>query len=150
MSDTPNVDNIDNRISLPKPDSRIVVLQNKKRQDGLEPAEEGELHGLFAHPDNPTGQGLLKNEYLASLGLAEMSDDDREKLRLIRVEIYKRNQNRDDLLEKTPSNRKPRSTEKPTDSKAELYQLDIMHTKAKIAGLSETFRGGLPKKLLTA
>ena len=64
-------DNFEPRIQMPNP--RVVELSQKKAQGALAPEEEGEMRGLFAHPDNPEAARLLQKEYLASQGSGEMS-----------------------------------------------------------------------------
>lgn len=117
---------------------RILELIKKKKRENLTPKEEGELRGLFAHLDNPEAAELVKIEHLASLRLREMSVEERERLRLIRAEMYHRKLT--ELSYKSPQKRpEPKLW-------AEINELYILHTKAKIASLSEKSWRGEPKK----
>lgn len=143
MSDSENFDNLEYRVNLPSP--RTLELLGKQKAGGLIPEEEGELRGLFAHPNNPQAQGLVKNEYLASLGLSEMSDEDREKLKKIRAEAFRR-------LAQEETRRYP-SEERasPADTaRAWTNELHTLYTRAKIASLSETSWSGPVKAVIDA
>ncbi len=119
--------------------TRTLELVKKKEQKDLAPEEEGELRGLFAHPDNPKAAKLVKIEHLASLGLKKMSAEECGQLRVIRAEMYHR-KSREGLSCKSPQKRsKPKSG-------VEVNELYILHMKAKIASLSEKSWRGEPKK----
>lgn len=123
----------------PGPSPRLLELQQKK-QGGLTPEEEGELRGLFAHPNNTEAQALVKFEYLASKDLAEMTADQKERLRVIRAEAWKTRSRIEQTLEDREvgsDNGKP----KTDDGLAARTELDIIHTQAKIASLSGKFEG---------
>jgi len=141
MSDLINFDNPNRRINPPSP--RTLELLGKKNTEKLPPEEEGELRGLFAHPDNPHAQGLVKNEYLSSLGLSEMSDEDRERLKQIRAEAFRR--------QAQGENREYPSEERisPADkARAWTNELHMLHTRAKLAGLSEPLWSGSAKSVI--
>lgn len=141
MSDSINLDNPERRINLPLP--RTLELVGKQKAGGLAPEEEGELRGLFAHPDNPQAQGLVKNEYLTSLGLSEMSDEDRERLRQIRAEAFRRQAQEENR--KYPSEERTSPADK---ARAWTNELHMLHTKAKLAGLSEPLWSGSAKSVI--
>lgn len=119
--------------------TRILELIKKKEREDLIPEEEGELRGLFAHLDDSEAAELVKIEHLALLGLREMSAEERERLRVIRAEMYHR-KSREGLSCKSPQ-RGPKSK-----SGAEVNELYILHMKAKIASLSEKSWRGKPRK----
>ncbi|MCB9026930.1 MAG: methyltransferase domain-containing protein [Bdellovibrionaceae bacterium] len=77
------------------PYKRKVELYNKQKTQGLSPYEEGEVRGLFVYSNNPRAAVLLQKEYLSTLGMASMSPAEEEELRLIRVEDYKREKERE-------------------------------------------------------
>lgn len=122
------------------PNPRQLELQQKKQQGGLTPEEEGELRGLFAHPNDPKAQALVKLEYLASKGLAEMSADQRERLRVIRAKAWETRFQ----IEMTREDREVgRGREKPKadEGLAGRAELEMIHIQAKIASLSGRFEG---------
>ena len=138
----------DNLPSQPKaPNPRLLELNAKaKSPDGLTPHEEGERRGLFAHPDQPEAQRLLQKEYLSSLGLGEMSDKERERLRAIRAENYARRQREEPQIEPT------RRTEEDRDmsgdqAQARSHELQLLYTQAKLAALKEHWQGD-PKTII--
>ncbi len=131
--------NFEPRISPPKP--RTLELSGKKEREGLTPEEEGELRGLFAHPDNPEAASLLQKEYLTSQGMGQMSDEERERLRIIRMEKYRR-EHKEELSQDTPP--KPDEAKQAEASAAEL---SMLHTQAKIASLEGRW-DGLPKEVI--
>lgn len=134
--------NFEPKIQVPKP--RTIELSQKKEREGLTPEEEGELRGLFAHPDNPEAQGLLKKEYLASQGIGEMTPDERERLRVIRAEKYAREHREEAGRDFGEKGKKPNETQQAEASAAELAML---HTQAKIASLEGRWEGE-PKEVI--
>lgn len=65
--------------------TRIQELQKKINRT---PQEEGELMGLYAHPDNPRASMLRQKEYLAGMRIGRITPDEKEELRKIRATIY--------------------------------------------------------------
>lgn len=142
MSDTKNFDNPERRINLPSP--RTLELLGKQKAGGLAPEEEGELRGLFAHPDDPVAQGLVKTEHLADLRLSEMNPEDRERLKQIRAEAYRRTQGENQRV------RSESLQEGESRAGAWTDQLYALLTRAKIASLSEASWNGSPKLVIDA
>ena len=141
MSGAINFDNPRHRVSLPSP--RTLELLGKQKAKRLIPEEEGELRGLFAHPDNPLAQSLVKNEYLASLGLSEMPDEDRERLRQIRAQAFRRQAQEETRTYPSEEKNSPADT-----AKAWTNELHVIHTMAKLASLSETSWSGSAKAVI--
>ena len=141
MSDTINIDNPTRKVNLPSP--RTLELLSKQKAESLIPDEEGELRGLFAHPDNPLAQSLVKNEYLASLGLSEMPDEDRERLRQIRAQAFRRQAQEETRTYPSEEKNSPADT-----AKAWTNELHVIHTMAKLASLSETSWSGSAKAVI--
>lgn len=136
------VDNFESRIPVPNP--RVIELSQKKEREGLTPEEEGEMRGLFAHPDNPKAAELLKKEYLASQGIGEMSADEKERLRVIRAEKYAREHREERRVEPRGESAKPDEAKQAEASAAELA---VLHTQAKIAALEGRFEGS-PREVI--
>ena len=90
--------------------TRKLELLAKERT----PPEEGELRGLFAHPNDPNARELVRLEYLASQGLAEFFPEQRERLRVIRAEEYKKCSSSDlgDKLQRKQDNSDPSDRER--------------------------------------
>jgi len=108
-----------------KPNPQQLELQAKKNRTT---GEEGELRGLYAHPDNLEAQKLVIIECLNSQGQAEFSAEQKERLRGIRAENWKRKSNININL----------NPERPDDPDiARRVELDLVHIKAKIARISE-------------
>jgi hypothetical protein len=108
---------------------RYVELYQKKKREGLTPEEEGEMRGLFAYPDNPEAAELVKREYLASQGVGEMSEADRESLRAIRARKFAqhhRNVANIDLSE-IPSN-----PSEPEQAEISATELAVFHARAQL------------------
>lgn len=128
------------------PSPRQLELLQKKDLSGLTNEEEGEIRGLFAHPNDPEAQALVKLKYLSSEKLAEMTAEQKERLRVIRAEAWKTRSQ----IERTLKDREVGgSHEKPKadDGLAARAELDVIHTQGKIASLSGKFEGE-PKKTL--
>jgi predicted RNA methylase len=119
------------------PSPRQLKLQQQQQGGLLPPDEEGELRGLFAYPNDPEAQSLVKLEYLASKGLAEMLADQKERLRVIRAEAWKTR----------PQIERNHATTETNEGLAGRVELDMIHTQAKIAFLSGKFEGE-PKNTL--
>ena len=121
--------------------SRRVELQQRQTEDSLSPQETGELRGLYAHPDNPEAATLVKKEYLAEEGLRTFSTEEKERLRIIRAQVFATQSKIHDVgnLRLSDDHNQPSDPKAPRqDGKAHL---DLLSAQAKIAALKEDWEG---------
>lgn len=128
------------------PSPRYLELSQKKADGELAPQEEGEMRGLLVYPDDPRAAGLLQKEYLYSQGLGEFGDDEREQLRLIRVEDYARRP-REAINTDDQGKAEPRPSEEH-QTRARSDELHLLLMQAKIADLQGEWRNRNPKAVI--
>ncbi|MDD2693934.1 MAG: hypothetical protein PHY14_03300 [Candidatus Gracilibacteria bacterium] len=123
-------------------------LQDLQKVPDRTPQQEAELRGLFAHPDNPRARELLGKEYLTSVGVGMISDDEREELRKIRAAIYASRNKTMGILENNPGDREPVVTINQQNQNGTIDEWYYLATVAKLRSLQEGWGNQDPKSLL--
>ena len=125
---------------------RFLELVNIAKQRQRTPQEEAEYRGLMANPDNPEAAKLVEKEYLAECGLVEFTEDDKERLRSIREEIFKNRKSLNDLLSREDSDDSlsPKK-DKTIDGN---YIFDIVFAKAKQKAALENWKNAPPLEFI--